>query len=256
MSKALSIVALLACAGAANGQVVISEVLGSTAGSDWEYIEIANLGGAPVNIGGWQVELWDSDGGAQFGTLDGLSPYIVNAGTILAPGGVWVIGNARAFDGDAANPDGYDDGIGNESYAGVDFFRNQSFADNSIENSSYTVVLANAASVLQDSWYFRDGVDSVTPGSGAGDLPNRAGVPIVPNFSFIQANPTFSVEAGAYRVGGSAFILNFNVAPASPPYLNDGTLAGGTPGYNQIPAPGAMVLAGVAGLAASRRRRA
>jgi len=254
MSKALSIGALLVAAGAAHGQVVISEVLGSTSGTDWEFIELVNLGAAPVNIGGWSIELWDSDAGAQFGTLDATAPYAIAGGTILAPGAAWVIGNALAFDGGGPNPDGYDNGSGNESYAGVDFFRNQSFANNSIENSSYTIILADAGLVLQDSWFLRDGVDSTNGGgvgSGLGDLPNRAGVPIVPNFVVNQPVATFDAPAGGYRVGNTVSLINFG-----PSDLNNGTLAGGTPGYNQIPAPGAMMLAGIAGLAASRRRRA
>lgn len=242
MNTFIAIGALAICAGAAHGQVVISEILASTSGSDWEFIELVNLGNAPVNIGGWSIELWDSDSGAQFGTLDAASPYTVTAGTIIPAGGVWVIGNTRAFDGDAAgNPDGYDDGTGNESYAGVNFFRTQSFGDNSIENSSFTAVLADGALAVKDSWYITDG--------GVGDLPNRAGVAFAPSFSF-GPDGTF-LPAGAFRVGNGLNILNFNQVD-----LNNGTLAGGTPGYNQIPAPGAIALTGMAILSAGRRRRA
>jgi MYXO-CTERM domain-containing protein len=248
-NKAIGLGALLALAGIANGQVVISEVLGSTSGTDWEFIELVNLGAAPVDISGWAIELWDSDAGAQFGTLDAASPYTVVGGTVLAPGEVWVIGNSLAFDGDSStpgptnfpNPDGYDDGIGNESFNGVDFFRSQPFGNNSIENSSYTAVLADAGQNQVDSWFFSDG--------GAGDLPNRAGTVFVPNF-IVPLDGSF-LAPGAYRVGTSVSLLNFGQAD-----LNNGTLAGGTPGYNQIPAPGALALAGLAGLAASRRRRA
>ena len=241
MFKAMGIAALLAFAGAANGQVVISEIYASTSSTDWEFIELVNLGGAPVDISGWSIELWDSDAGAQFGTLDGASPYVVNPATILAPGGVWVIGNPTAFDGGGPQPDGYDDGAGIESYAGVDFFRNQAFADNSIENSSFTAVLADAGSTMVDSWFLTDG--------GDGDLPNRAGVPFAPSFSF-GPDGTF-MPAGAYRVGNTLNLMNFGSGGQ-----NDGTLAGGTPGYNQIPAPGALALIGAAGLVGTRRRRA
>ena len=240
MNKFMGIAALVVLAGAANGQVVISEILASTSSSDWEYIELVNLGGAAVDISGWSIELWDSDAGAQFGTLDAASPYAINPGTVLAPGGVWVIGNTRAFDGDASNPDGYDNGSGNESYAGVDFFRSQAFGDNSIENSSFTAVLADAGSAVVDSWFLTDG--------GAGDLPNRAGVPFAPSFTF-GPDGTF-LPAGAFRVGNALSILNFDVSD-----LNNGTLAGGTPGYNQIPAPGAIALFGAAGIVGFRRRR-
>ncbi len=243
MKQAMGIAALLVVAGAANGQVVISEVLGSTSSTDWEFMELINLGAAPVDISGWSLELWDSDAGAAFGTLDAASPYVVNPGTVLAPGQVWVIGNATAFDGGGPNPDGYDNGSGNESYAGVDFFRNQALPANAIENSSYTVVLADAGLTLQDSWFFPDSDINVS-----GDLPNRAGVVIAPNYVAPLDGGTF-LAAGAYLQSGTLNLLSFSS-------LNDGTLAGGTPGYNQIPAPGAFALAGLAGLVTSRRRRA
>ena len=241
MKKAFGIAALLAVAGAANGQVVISEILGSTSSTDWEFIELVNLGAAPVDISGWGIELWDSDAGAQFGILDAASPYVVNPGTILAPGGVWVIGNSTAFDGGGPQADGYDNGSGNESYAGVDFKRDQAFGQDSIENSAYTAILVDAGLNPVDSWYIADG--------GVGDLPNRSGVPFAPNFTF-GPDGTF-LPAGAYRVGNTLNLMNFGTG-----LQNNGTLAGGTPGYNQIPAPGALALAGVAGLLTSRRRRA
>lgn len=241
MCKAFGIAALLAVAGAANGQVVISEIYASTSSTDWEFIELVNLGAAPVDISGWAIELWDSDAGAQFGILDAASPYVVNPGTILAPGTAWVIGNATAFDGGGPQADGYTNGAGNESYAGQPFYRNQAFGQDSVENSSFTAILIDNGSNAIDSWFITDG--------GAGDLPNRSGVPFAPNFSF-GPDGTF-MPAGAYRVGNTLNLMNFGAG-----LQNNGTLAGGTPGYNQIPAPGALALAGVAGLLGSRRRRA
>ena len=128
----------------------------------------------------------------------------------------------------------------------MDFRRDQALGPDgtSIENSSYTVVLANAGLGVEDSWFFWD--------NGVGDLPNRAGVAFAPAFS-APLDGTF-LAAGAYRGADNALhLLNFGTSSGG---HNDGTLEGGTPGYNQIPAPGALALVGVAGLVSARRRRA
>ena len=255
MKKLLGIAAIAALAGAAHGQVVISEILGSTSSTDVEYIELVNLGGAPVDISGWAIELWDSNddpgisatpnGG--WGALDGGSPHVISGGTIIAPGGTFVLGNQYVLgsvfpsvQGDFAAPFP-------TTYGGQAFASDQLLPDNSIENSSYTAILVDAGSTPIDSWFVLD--------DPANDTANRGGVPFAPNFT-VGPDGSF-LPAGGYRVGGAiGGFLNFTRAGGTAPTLNDGTLAGGTPGINQIiPAPGAFAFAGIGGLLAIRRRR-
>ncbi len=249
MNKVLGIAALAALAGAASGQIVISEILGSTGGSDWEFIEIANIGNTPVDITGYSVELWDSDVD-RIPELDGQnppSPYFVNGNVTLAPGAVYVWMNDFAKNGNGVPNSGYINS-GN-TFNGMPFSFNTTIGADSIENSAYTAVLADNNGDLVESWYFSDG------GEGDGDYPNRNGAAIVPDVSVPLDGGAF-LNSGWARTGVNTFTdLNFRTPTFGAPELNDGTIAGGTPGINQIPAPGAVALAGLAGLAAGRRRR-
>lgn len=223
MRKILAAVGVLGVAGVAHGQVVISEILGSTTGSDWEFIELVNMGGSSVSLAGWQIEMWDSDAGS-IGGADGGSPYVIGAGTIAA-GGTFTLANGLASTGYGT------------------FTADQVLADNSIENSSYTAILADAGLAVVDSVYVTDG--------GAGDMANRAGAAIAANLT-VGPDGTF-LPAGFARTDllGGYVILEFNHDN------RDGvTLTGGTPGLNQIvPAPGALAMLGLGGLVATRRRR-
>ena len=105
----------------AGAQVIINEVLGSTAGSDNEFIELWNSGGAAENIGFWSIELWDSNENRIPG-LDGGSPYVVPFGTMLGAGDYYLMANALA-----------------EAAYGVT--ADLSIQSNAIENSSYTMIL-------------------------------------------------------------------------------------------------------------------
>lgn len=210
-------------AGTASADILISEILGSTASTDLEFIELVNTGAAPVDISGWAIELWDSDA-ASIGGADGGSPYIVPGGTILAPNAVFVFSNAL-------------------SDAGFGIVGDAVLPANAVENSSYTAVLADALSALVDAVFVNDG--------GAGDFANRAGAAITPALS-VGPDGT-NLPAGFARtdaLGGSA-ILEFD-------NTNRGsfTLTSGTPGVNQlIPAPASAALLGLGGLLAARRRR-
>jgi len=215
---------MLGCAGAAHADVVISEILGSTTGSDWEFIEIVNTGNAAVDITGWSIELWDSDDGS-IGGADGASPYFVSGTVVLGAGQTYVWSNDLATTGYGT------------------FVPDVTIGSNSIENSSYTAILADAASNMMDSVFVTDG--------GAGDAANRAGTLITANLT-VGPDGSF-LPAGFARtdLSGGAVLLDFNHDN------RDGvTLTGGTPGINQIiPAPGAAALLGIGGLAMIRRRR-
>lgn len=228
MKKLLGIAAIAALAGTAHGQVVISEILGSTSGADWEYIELANMGAATVDISGYELELWESTttNGSGYPQLDGASPYVVPGGTSLGPHETFVWGNGAVVLG----------------YPDPPYHIDVLFGDNSVENSSYTAVLTSSTNgPIVDSWYVTQ--------AGPDDVANRNGVPIVPNFT-IGPDGSF-LPAGAYRDLNGLHLLNFSTTD-----LANGTLAGGTPGIYQIPTPGAFALVGLGGLLATRRRRA
>jgi hypothetical protein len=222
--QALFILAILiASAGKSSAVIVINEVLGSTTGDDAEFIELYNPTGANVDIGGWQVELWDSDSGA-IGGADGASPLVIPTGISLAPSGHYLFANSEYNNVFSTTP-------------------NQTFSDNGIENSSYTIVLADSGSVVQNSIFVTDG--------GGGDTANRAGTSITPDAT-VGPDGTF-LPAGFFRTvdGGSTFALQDFGNPAStgtpqsdgvlltpPPTSNsdliitgviDGPLSGGVP---------------------------
>jgi len=217
MNKALALLAVAGIASGAQAAVVINEVLGSTTGSDDEFIELYNTGGSAVDISGWFIELWDSDAGAAFGTADGGSPYTIPAATSLAAGGYYLMANSVFSTHYSEIPD-------------------QVIQDNAIENSSYTMILKDAGSATINSFFMTDG--------GVGDAANDAGTLITPDIQF-GPDGTF-LPAGMYRVGdgnSTLAILEFSPQPAP----------SATPGYANIPAPGALALLGIAGIA--RRRR-
>ncbi len=216
MKLTIAIAALAGIATAANAGVTINEVLGSTSGSDAEFIELYNTTGAAIDMAGWTIELWDSDADtAGFGQQDGGSTFSITGS--IAAGGHYTLGNALS--------------ISTYGYAA-----SQIIGANSIENGSYTMVLRDATSAIVETFFVMDNI---------ADVANIAGAPIIPDFSF---GPDGSfLPAGFYRVGdGSANIGLLEFGQPSP---------SATPGSANIPAPGALALLGLGGLATARRRR-
>jgi hypothetical protein len=212
---ALAVVGLTAATAMATIQ--INEVVGSTPSTDWEFIELKNTGAAPVDIGDWSIELWDSDDGASYGGADDGSPFVIPTGTILAPGAYFTMGNLLG-------------------QSGWSYTADVTLADNSIENGSYTMILVDATSAVVESLFVWD--------SGAADSANRAGAPIVPDAT-VGPDGTF-LPAGGYRVSdGATWEMEEFAIP--------GTTA--TPGAMNIPEPASLALLAIAGAFALRRRR-
>jgi hypothetical protein len=185
---------------AAAATVVINEVLGSTISDDDEFIELYNPGASPVNISGWRIELWDSDAGAAFGTADGASPMVIPTATTLAAGGYYLLANALfSSSWPLVSPD-------------------LVFANDGIENSSYTIILKNAALQTINAILVTDG--------GAGDAANDAGNALTPDLT-VGPDGSF-LPAGFYRTtdGGPVVgFLEFSPKPA----------ASATPGASNVP---------------------
>jgi hypothetical protein len=230
MNRIVLVAVVAALVANANASIVVNEILGSTSGSDWEFIELYNTSASPIDISGYEVELWDSDPGS-IGTPDGQSPYVVPGGSTIPGNGFYLMANSLAETGFSVTAD-------------------LPLPSNAIENSAYTLILADDMGAQLDSWFFEQ-----EPGTG--ETPNRAGTPITPDF-FVPAfdgGSFTSVQAGTYRTtdGGSAFgILNFDTGDL-------GQLPGqfdparGTPGSTNIPEPASLLLLAMAGLVIRRR---
>jgi len=207
--------------GLANATVHINEVLGSTTSTDTEFIELYNDGPTAIDLTDWTITLYDSDSGTSFGGIDGGSPHTIAAGSSVASGGFFLLGNPEFEALFGITPDA-------------------SLPANAIENSSYTMVLADASSTIQQTVFVTDG--------GAGDAANIAGTVISPDLT-VGPDGTF-LPAGFFRTtdgGPTTGLLEFSPRPAS----------SATPGLSNVPEPGTVLLMGLglAGLASIERKR-
>ncbi len=218
MRTLTALLAAAGVAGVANADVTINEVLGSTPGTDYEFVELFNTGGSAVDLTGWTIELWDSDSGGSFGGMDGGAPYALSGS--IAAGGYWTIANALA-------------------QSTLSFVADLTHAI-AIENSSYTMVLRDAGSAVVETIFVTDG--------GAGDMANIAGGAITPDFS-VGPDGSF-LPAGFYRNGdASPDLVQFEFGDAE-------IAAAATPGSANIPAPASLALLGLGCIAGARRNRA
>lgn len=191
----VAILFFMLCTEWVHAQVVLNEVLGSTTSTDSEFIELFNAGGTAVDISGWMIKVYESDSGSQFGTED--TNIEIPANVILPAGSFYLIGNARFESQYQIIPD-------------------QSIPDNSIENSSYTIILKDENDIRENSVFVTDG--------GAGDQANDAGTVITPDLS-VGPDGTF-LPAGFSRDtdgANTAQILDFSPDPSlasTPKYSN------------------------------------
>lgn len=217
--------AIVALAGAASAQVTITEVFVGLSGEDGtnDWFEITNVSGADIDTG----TLFYDDSGPNAGDGGALDSFILKPGKSA----IFLIADSLS-----------------------------DFSDDGPENA--------AANVIQQFYNVWGLVPRVGITNGGGGL-SQGGDSV--NISF-DSGTTFPVDltytgtdvadtATTDNVSGLALSqVGVNGAYVSNGFFNDnvGTGAGytliGSPGL--IPAPGAFALAGIAGLAANRRRRA
>ncbi len=168
------------------GSVLINELIGSTTGADTEFIELYNGGGTTIDISGWVIEIWDSDAGQISATPD--QSITIPASPTLAPGEHCLLGSPEFTTIFGITPD-------------------IPFADNTLENGSYTIILKDASNMIQNSVFVTDG--------DAGDTPNDGGVTITPDLT-VGPDGTF-LPAGFTRIpdgGCPTSLLEFSPRPA------------------------------------------
>lgn len=189
--------------------LVLNEVLGSTTGSDSEYIEL--FGAAGTSLEGLSVIVVESDEQADNGTIDFRLDF--RAGDAIGANGYFPAANATAA-------------------ATYNLSPNVQIAENAIENSSYTVALVETASLAGGTVTGSEIVlDAVGVSDGDGSF--AFGAPVVgPEGSFLPAG-VGRVEDGVDTDEASDFaILSFqNDSPPNTPTVgaveNDGGPGGG-----------------------------
>ncbi|MEO0494561.1 MAG: ExeM/NucH family extracellular endonuclease, partial [Actinomycetota bacterium] len=180
--------------------IVINEVLGSTTSTDSEFIELFGTPG--TSLDGLSVLIVESDEGSSNGTID----RQIDLTGALGGNGFFLLANGLT-----------------EAEYGVT--ADQSIADNTIENSSYTVALVETASItgstVSGSEVVLDTV-AVTDGGAADSFFFDAPV-IGPDGSFLPAGVGRITDGVDTDTAADWELLDFNLA--SPP--NSPTAGGG-----------------------------
>ncbi|RAP40829.1 hypothetical protein BYZ73_12710 [Rhodovulum viride] len=186
----------LAGYGAGAQALVINEVLGSTTGTDVEYVELYGTPGQ--SLAGLSLIVVESDAQSDNGHIDARIDF--DAGDTLGTNGFFLVGTASVAQVYGVTPD-------------------LVIATNTIENSSYTLALVETASLSGTSVTGTETViDSlgVTDGEGAGSF--AFGAPVVgPDGSFLPAGAR-RAEDGVDTDSAADFVLaDFNLGPANTP---------------------------------------
>ncbi len=173
--------------------IVINEVLGSTTGIDSEYVEL--FGEAGASLAGLSLIIVESDDQSSNGAIDFRFDFAADAA--LGENGFYLLANELA-----------------EATYGVT--ANATIANNSIENSSYTIALVETASLDGASVTGDEAVvDAVGVTDGEGEAFFAFGAPVVgPDGSFLPAG-VGRVEDGVDTDAAADWsILSFNNDPS------------------------------------------
>ena len=194
--------------------IVLNEVLGSTTGTDSEYVELFGTPGA--SLAGLSVIVVESDAGASAGAIDFRAD--LEAGTALGGNGFFLLANDTAAQTYGVAPDA-------------------AIGENSIENSSYTIALVETASLSGGAVTGSEVVlDAVGVTDGGADDAFAFGAPVVgPDGPFLPAG-VGRVEDGADTDAAADFeILSFtNASPPNTPTPASGGDGGGGGGEGSI----------------------
>ena len=167
-SSLISVIAAAALASPAAGQVVINELQYDDTGTDdREFVELYNAGGTAVDIGNWVLNAYDQGATAN-------PTATISSGTILAPGGYYVIGNAGVLN------------------------VNHTVAINFLENDQEVSVLRDASGVLIDAVAYETN-------KGAGFVTSSAAAPADAALVAAQVGPGIFGNHQGIDITGAPF---------------------------------------------------
>ncbi|MFN4243830.1 MAG: lamin tail domain-containing protein [Tepidisphaerales bacterium] len=255
-------VAMLAAAGTAHGTIVITEIfynLAGTEGSTNEWIEIANIGPAAVDLSGWRfIDIADNQISGPFPT-----------GTVLASGGVAVITqqpaatfqsiwgsgiqviNVTSFPSLANTPTTYTGTVPAQPFPYTGF---ASLFSPALTTGQEALAIVSADDQVTDLVIY----DVVAPWpTGANGFSIYALPAALANPFTVTAANDLGASWGRSAIGVDgayeALIVNPDITNTT---LKDVASPGVVAGLVVIPEPSALGVVGVAGLALMRRRRA
>ncbi|MCM1983246.1 5'-nucleotidase C-terminal domain-containing protein [Lyngbya confervoides] len=188
---------------------MINEVLGSTTGTDIEYIELFGTPGE--SLGGLSIIVIESDAGSSLGAIDFRLDLGPNAK--IGANGFFLIGTDTVVGAYGVTP-------------------NLIIPPNSIENSSYTIALAETRSIT-DTWVTGDEVVFDALGVTDGGVEDTVffNAPVIgPDGTFLPAGGRRRVDGVDTDTAADWVISDFNLGPDNTPTAANSDNGGGNGG--------------------------